>query len=68
LQHALVVQGQVIALIARAIPRAMRPANPCYGAQGQAAASRIPPVCDPLACAELHANLRMARYVVASWL
>jgi len=42
LEHAITVQGRVIGIIARALPRAMRdPVATRYGAQGRAAPARL---------------------------
>lgn len=42
LQRAIAIQGRVIEIIARAVPRALQQAAPRYGAQGRVAASRLP--------------------------
>jgi hypothetical protein len=44
LQCAMDVQGRVIEIVARAIPRALQRSAPCYGAQGRLPAPRVPPV------------------------
>jgi hypothetical protein len=42
LREAIAVQGRVIAIVARALPRAL--AAPQYGAHGRARSTRLPPV------------------------
>lgn len=42
LRRAIAVQGRVIEVIARAVPRALHQAAPCYGAQGRARTARPP--------------------------
>lgn len=42
LQRAITVQGRVIELVARAIPRAMQQAAGCYGARGKVPCPHIP--------------------------
>ena len=44
LQRAMDVQGRVIEIVARAIPRALQPSAPCYGARGKLPSPRVPPI------------------------
>jgi hypothetical protein len=44
LQHAMSVQGRVIEIIARAIPRALQQTGACYGAQGKVPCPRMPAI------------------------
>lgn len=44
LQHAMAVQGRVIEIVARAIPRALQQTSGCYGAKGKLPSPRMPAV------------------------
>lgn len=44
LQHAMDIQGRVIEIVTRAIPRALQRSAPCYGAGGKLPPPRVPPI------------------------